>query len=95
VTVPPGVISPVATPGFTTEQGAALADDKNEHVKTHHECKCRDCDPVVSMAERVDAYLSAMSLLSKGNWAEDDKPTVRDTVVLANWLYYGQDADDD
>jgi hypothetical protein len=31
----------------------------------------------------------ARSLLSQGTWAEDDTPSVRETMVLADWLLYG------
>ena len=66
-----------------------MADEKNEHAKTHHECKCRDCDPMTAMAERVDAWKCAQSLLKEGKWADDDLPSVRETMVLADWLMYG------
>lgn len=65
---------------------------KHEQPKTHHECKCRDCDPITAMAERVDAFAAAKSLLSvspTGDWGEDDIPSVRETMVLADWLLYG------
>lgn len=62
---------------------------KHEQPKTHHECKCRDCDPLTAMAERVDAFAAAKSLLANHNWAEDDQPSVREHMVLADWLLYG------
>lgn len=82
-----------------------MADDerfaeirKHEQPKTHHECKCRDCDPLTAMAERVDAFAAAKALLGKGpngEWAEDDQPSVRETMVLADWLLYGPGPDTD
>lgn len=62
---------------------------KYEEPPTHHNCKCRQCNPITAMAERVDAFLSSLSLLSKGSWAEDDQPSVRETMMLADWLLYG------
>lgn len=62
---------------------------KHEQPKTHHECKCRECDPITAMAERVDAYSAANSLLQNGKWAEDDQPSIRETMLLADWLLYG------
>lgn len=62
---------------------------KHEQPKTHHECKCRDCDPITAMAERVDAFAAANSLLQNATWAEDDKPSIRETMMLADWLLYG------
>lgn len=62
---------------------------KHEKPKTHHECKCRDCDPITAMGERGEAFAMARSLLAQGDWAEDDKPSVRETMALADWLLYG------
>jgi hypothetical protein len=62
---------------------------KHEQPKTHHECKCRDCDPLTAMAERVDAFKAAKSLLKNHEWAEDDQPSVREHMLLADWLLYG------
>jgi hypothetical protein len=62
---------------------------KHEQPKTHHECRCRDCDPLTAMAERAEAFQSAISLLNKAEWHEDDKPSVRETMNLAEWLMYG------
>lgn len=59
--------------------------------KTHHECRCRDCDPVVAMAERLDAYKAAQSLIRELPMPEDMFPTPSEVLVLANWLYYGPD----
>ena len=67
---------------------------KHEQPKTHHECKCRECDPITSMAERADAFKTAQSLLSSQKWAEDDQPSVRETMMLADWLLYGPSSDD-
>ena len=81
---------------MTTEEDAKRIEDirKHEQPKTHHECKCRECDPITAMAERVDAFASARALLSKaptpdGQWGEDDIPSVRETMLLADWLLYG------
>lgn len=65
---------------------------EHEEPKTHHLCKCRECSPLTAMAERVDAFASARSLLAGGKWAEDDQPSVREHMVLADWLLYGPDA---
>jgi hypothetical protein len=62
---------------------------KHEKPKTHHECKCRDCDPITAMGERGEAFVMARSLLKQSEWAEDDQPSVRETMVLADWLLYG------
>jgi hypothetical protein len=59
--------------------------------KSHHECKCRNCDPITAMAERVDAYQAARSLIKELPVAEDMVPTPSEVLVLANWLYYGPD----
>ena len=62
---------------------------KYEKPKTHHDCKCRECDPITAMGERGEAFRMARSLLAQGSWAEDDTPSVRETMVLADWLLYG------
>lgn len=62
---------------------------KREKPKTHHECECRDCNPLTAMGERGEAFIMARSLLAQGNWAEDDAPSVRETMLLADWLLYG------
>lgn len=62
---------------------------KHEEPKTHHLCKCRECNPLTAMAERVDAYKAADALLRSGTWAEDDQPSIRETMLLADWLLYG------
>jgi len=67
---------------------------EKEEQKTHHECKCRECNPMTAMAERVDAWKCANSLLREGDWAEDDKPSVRETAQLADWLLYGPSSED-
>jgi len=57
--------------------------------------QCRNCNPITSMAERVDAYKSAQAMLKDIQWPEDAGPTPHETLVLANWLYYGGGEDDD
>ncbi|MGW0682931.1 hypothetical protein ACWD2L_06155 [Streptomyces sp. NPDC002754] len=67
---------------------------EHEVVKSHHECRCRDCDPITAMAERVDAWKASVALLAERQWPEDD-PVTPDTVAgLANWLLYGPRDDD-
>lgn len=64
--------------------------------KTCSDCKCRNCSPITAMAERLDAYKAAQSLLKEGDWPEDAQPMPREVIILANWLYYGSDdAEDD
>lgn len=72
-----------------------MADRHIEQPKTCNECRCRNCDPITAMAERVDAYKTATSLLAQGDWAEEDKPSVRETMTLADWLYYGNENNGD
>ncbi len=67
---------------------------KHEQAKTHHECKCRECDPLTAMSERALAFETATSLLGKKKWHEDDQPSVRETMGLADWLMYGPEAAD-
>ena len=62
---------------------------KHEQPKTHHECRCRECDPITAMSERADAFKTAQGLLTSQKWAEDDQPSVRETMMLADWLMYG------
>jgi hypothetical protein len=72
------------------EEEDRIADIRqHEQPKTHHECRCRECDPITAMAERVDAFKAASALLQAGDWAEEDKPSVRETMLLADWLMYG------
>lgn len=66
-----------------------MADSNDGTEKSHHLCKCRECNPITAMAERVDAWGCAYSLLAKGDWHEDDKPSVREVMLLADWLLYG------
>lgn len=70
-----------------------MADDSNNTEKTHHLCKCRECNPISAMAERVDAWKCAKALLAEGDWHEDDKPSVHETNALADWLLYGPQED--
>jgi hypothetical protein len=62
---------------------------KREKPKTHHECECRECSPLTAMGERGEAFSMARSLLRREEWAEDDQPSVRETMLLADWLLYG------
>lgn len=62
---------------------------KYEKPKTHHECVCRDCNPLTAMQERGEAFMTAISLLAKGSWHNDDVPSVRETMEFAEWLLYG------
>lgn len=66
-----------------------MADDGTE--KTHHQCKCAECNSLTAMADRVSAWKSADSLLKQGTWADDDVPSVRETLMIADWLLYGPD----
>jgi hypothetical protein len=66
--------------------------DEHLREKTHHECKCPDCNNLTAMADRVSAWKSAGALLKETTWAEDDVPSVREHMVLADWLLYGPDA---
>lgn len=67
-----------------------------EHEKTCNDCKCRDCNPITAMLERVDAYKSAQSMLREMQMPEDAYVTPHEILVLANWLFYGGgDGDDD
>jgi hypothetical protein len=65
---------------------------------------CRDCNPTHAMAERMDAWKSADSLLMKdssGNrrkWGAGDEEVIitpTEVLLLANWLLYGPDEGDD
>lgn len=60
-------------------------------TKTHHSCPCRQCSPITAMAERLDAYRAAMSLVKELPMPDDMAPTPSEVLVLANWLYYGPD----
>jgi hypothetical protein len=62
---------------------------KREKPKTHHECECRECNPLTAMGERGDAFAMALALLSNGKWHDDDVPSVREAMFLADWLLYG------
>lgn len=67
---------------------------KREEPPTHHLCKCRDCNPLTSLAERQEAWKAAEALLQNGKWGEEDKPTIADTMILADWLLYGPSDND-
>lgn len=79
-----------------------MPEDRHEE-KTHHDCKCSQCNAITAMAERVDAWKTAESLLLKDEngrprtWGQGDDALVigPDNVLLfANWLLYGPDEDD-
>lgn len=61
------------------------------HVdKTHHDCHCRACDPITVLADRVDAWKTAHSLLKEMKYDEDmSGPAPHEVLLLANWLYEG------
>jgi len=63
--------------------------------KTCSDCKCRNCSPITAMAERVDAYVTARSLIKEIPRPEDDPISAEEVLVLANWLFYGEGDDDD
>jgi hypothetical protein len=63
--------------------------EKRHEDKTCSDCRCRNCSPITAMAERVDAYKAAQSLLKGMEWPEDAGPTPHEVLVLANWLYEG------
>lgn len=65
-----------------------------EHVeKTCNDCKCRDCSPITAMAERLDAYKAATSLLKDLNLPEGENFTPHEVLLLANWLYFGAETE--
>lgn len=66
-----------------------------EHEKTCADCKCRDCNAITQMAERVDAYTEAKSLLTGVNWSEGNDPDPHELLLLANWFYYGEGDESD
>lgn len=61
------------------------------HVeKTCADCKCRNCNPITAMAERLDAWTSAKNLLKGLEYEDDVKgPAPHEVLLLANWLYEG------
>lgn len=61
------------------------------HVeKTHHDCKCRECNTITAMAERVDAWKTSHSLLKELKYEDDVAgPAPHEVLLLANWLYEG------
>ena len=65
-----------------------------EREKTHHECKCPECDTVAAMAERMDAWKAAEALLKATKWSTGDADDViiilpSAVLELANWLLTG------
>lgn len=62
---------------------------EHEKEKTHHDCRCRECDPMSAMAERVDAWKAANALLNERTWADESAVTPDTVGDLANWLFYG------
>lgn len=68
---------------------------EHEPVKTHHDCRCRECDPITAMAERVDAWKAARALLTEKEWSSEDAVTPYSVGNLANWLLYGPAEPDD
>jgi hypothetical protein len=69
------------------------------HVeKTCADCKCRNCNPITAMAERLDAWKSAESLLFGRQWGEGDEVihvAPQEVAMLATWLLYGPGDEDD
>jgi hypothetical protein len=68
---------------------------EHDKPKTCNDCKCRNCDPITAMAERLDSYKAAQALLKEITMPEDAYVTPHETLVLANWLYYGGGDDED
>lgn len=64
-----------------------------EHIeKTHHNCNCRQCNPITQMMERIDAWKAAQSLLGSLTWDDDVKgPSPMEVGTLASWLYEGSE----
>ena len=72
--------------------------EKSDDKPHGNDCSCRPCNmraSVEEMADRVGAYKSAQALLKESNYPEDMVPSPHETLVLANWLYYGGGDDDD
>lgn len=62
--------------------------------RTHHNCKCRQCNPITQMMERVDAWKAASSLLASLQYDDDVKgATPMEVGTLASWLYEGSEAE--
>lgn len=60
--------------------------------------QCRECNPIMALAERVDAWKTAESLLFARQWGSGDDVVVigPETVHgVAEWLLYGPDNKDD
>lgn len=64
---------------------------------------CRECNTAHAMAERMDAWKSADSLLMKNangdrrHWGAGDEEVIitpTEVLLLANWLLYGPEEDD-
>lgn len=69
-----------------------MADEKPHVEPTCAQCKCRDCNPITRMAERVDAWTSARSLLQSLKYDADVVgPTPMEVGTLASWLYEGSE----
>ncbi len=66
-----------------------------EHVeKTHHNCQCRQCNPITQMMERIDAWKAAQSLLASLKYEEDVAgATAMEVGTLASWLYEGSESE--
>lgn len=66
----------------------AVAEEHED--KTHHNCKCRECNSITRMLERVDAWKAAEALLKGLEWDDDTKgPSPMEVGTLASWLYEG------
>ncbi|WP_143065998.1 hypothetical protein [Streptomyces sp. CC53] len=66
----------------------------HEYEKTHHECHCRDCDPMVAAAERLDIWKTAHKALTERSWPSSYDVDPRDVLILAHWLLHQEDASD-
>lgn len=65
-----------------------------EVEKTCADCKCRTCNPITAMSERLDAFHAAKNLLKDIRLPEDMYVTPQEILILANWLYSGSDDDE-
>lgn len=64
-----------------------------EHIeKTHHNCNCRQCNPITQMMERIDAWKAAKSMLDTLQYDDDVKGcSPMEVGTLASWLYEGSE----
>lgn len=65
--------------------------DRRHEDKTCQDCRCRDCEILTAVIDRLDTWKAAKSALLEANFnGEENSVGPIDILILSNWLWSGE-----